>query len=151
MVPGKPATQASHAQIEREEAGLDPSIVERAVAERTVLDLRTFDLDSLERPETQTREIPEDAIVLDLRSKAAFLGWHYPDALFLDFANALRVYPQLEKDRPYVLYCEFGLKSGHLAELMQREGIDARHFPGGLKTLVDYAKGRGVGTPEIPT
>lgn len=151
MVPSKPATAASLAQVEREEAGLDLSIVERAVAERTVFDLRALDLDSLDRPETQTREIPADAIVLDLRSKAAFQGWHYPDALFFDFANALRVYRELQKDRSYVLYCEFGLKSGHLAELMQREGFAARHFPGGLKALVDYARAQGMGTPEIPS
>jgi len=151
MVPSKPATSASLAQVESEEAGLDLSILERAVAERTVLDLRALDLDSLDRPETQTREIPADAIVLDLRSKAAFQGWHYPDALFLDFANALRVYPELQKDKAYVLYCEFGLKSGHLAELMQREGFAARHFPGGLKALVDYARQRGMATPEIPS
>ena len=149
MVPSKPATRAGQAQIDHEESGLDPSILERAVAERTVLDLRTLDLESLERPETQASEIPAGAVVLDLRSKAAYLGWHYPDALFLDFPNALRAYAQLEKDREYVLYCEFGLKSGHLAELMQQAGLRARHFAGGLKALVDYAGRQGLATPDV--
>ena len=149
MVPSKPATRATRAQIDTEERNLNPSLLERAVNERTVLDLRTLDLKSLEKPEIQTSEIPGDAIVLDLRSKAAFQGWHYPDALFLDFPNALRVYSQLESGRPYVLYCEFGLKSGHLAELMQREGMDARHFAGGLKALIHYAKQQGLNTPDF--
>jgi thiamine biosynthesis protein ThiI len=149
LVPSKPATRATQAQIDHEERDLDLSILERAVSERTVLDLRTLDLDSLERPETQTSEIPPDAVILDLRSKAAFQGWHYPDALFLDFPNALRAYGELEAGRPYVLYCEFGLKSGHLAELMQRRGLDARHFAGGLKALIAYAKQRGLTTPEF--
>jgi thiamine biosynthesis protein ThiI len=148
MVPNKPATRASGGQIDHEETGLDPCLLERAVAERTVFDLRTLDLESLERPEIQISEIPENAVVLDLRSKAAFLGWHYPEALFLDFANALRAYPQLDRDRTYVLYCEFGLKSGHLAELMRRGGMQAWHFAGGFKALVDYAKSRGLTTPD---
>jgi thiamine biosynthesis protein ThiI len=149
MVPSKPATKATREQMEYEERDLDLSLLERAVSERSVFDLRTLDLDSLERPEIQTSEIPPDAIVLDLRSKAAYQGWHYPDALFLDFHNALRVYAQMEPGRPYVLYCEFGLKSGHLAELMQREGLEARHFAGGLKALMAHAGRQGVDTPSF--
>ena len=58
--------------------------------------------------------------------------WHYPDALFLDFPNALRAYPSFDSGQRYVLYCEFGLKSAHLADLMRRAGLNARHISGGL-------------------
>ena len=149
MVPSKPATRARAAQIDHEETALDPALLERAVAERSVFDLRTLDLASLERPEIQISALPPGAVVLDLRSKAAFQGWHYPDALFLDFPHALRAYAQLDPDPSYVLYCEFGLKSGHLAELMRREGLQAWHFAGGFKALVDYAKSQGLATPEL--
>jgi thiamine biosynthesis protein ThiI len=103
----------------------------------------------IERPDLQIDHVPDDAIVLDLRSKAAYQGWHYPGALFLDFANALRVYPQLDPAAHYVLYCEFGLKSGHLAELMRREGLRAHHFAGGLKALIAWARSRGIPTPDL--
>jgi thiamine biosynthesis protein ThiI len=149
LVPKRPATRSNLAQIEAEEARLDPQVLERAVAERSVFDLRTLDLAAMDRPELQIDHVPEDAIVLDLRSKAAYQGWHYPGALFLDFANALRVYGQLDRGKRYVLYCEFGLKSGHLAELMQREGIPASHFAGGLKALIAWSRAHGVPTPEI--
>jgi len=148
LVPSKPATRARLARIEAEERGLDPDILERAIAERSVFDLRTLDLSSLDRPELSTDCVPAGAIVLDLRSKAAYQGWHYPDALFLDFANALRVYPQLDRDAQYVLYCEFGLKSGHLAELMQRAGLTAHHLGGGLRSLIAFAQREGLPTPE---
>lgn len=148
LVPSRPATRTTVARIEAEEQGLDPRILERAIAERSVFDLRTLELSSLERPDIQIEHIPDDAIVLDLRSKAAFQGWHYPDALFLDFANALRVYAELDPAKRYVLYCEFGLKSGHLAELMQRAGIQASHFAGGLKPLIAFARSKGIATPE---
>ena len=39
------------------------------------------------------------------------------------FATALRAYPSLPKDRRYVAYCELGLKSAHLAELMCRDAL----------------------------
>ena len=48
-----------------------------------------------------------------------------------------------------MLYCEFGLKSGHLAELMRREGIEARHFAGGLKALIAWAGENGLATPDF--
>jgi len=34
-----------------------------------------------------------------------------------------------------VLYCEFGLKSAHLADLMRRTGMNARHVSGGLREV----------------
>jgi thiamine biosynthesis protein ThiI len=148
MVPSKPATRSTLAQIEREESKMDPGLLERAIAERSVFDLRTLDLSSLDSLDVQIDHVPDDAVVLDLRSKAAFQGWHHPAALFLDFANALRVYRSLDPSKRYVLYCEFGLKSGHLAELMRREGFDASHFAGGLRALVAWSREQGLATPE---
>jgi rhodanese-related sulfurtransferase len=78
--------------------------------------------------------------VIDLRSKAAFDSWHYPDALFLDFPNALRAYASFDSGQSYVLYCEFGLKSAHLADLMRRAGMNARHISGGLREVRSIAE-----------
>jgi rhodanese-related sulfurtransferase len=79
--------------------------------------------------------IPESATVIDLRSKPEYQGWHWPDALHLDFAQALKTYANFDRNKTYVLYCEIGLKSAHLAEFMRKEGLQAFHIPGGLKTL----------------
>lgn len=147
MVPSKPATAASLAHIQHEEADLDGSILERAVAERSIFDLRELDLEAMEVPDLEANDIPPGAAILDLRSKAAYLHWHYPDALFMDFTSALRAYPSMPKDQPYVVYCEFGLKSAHLAELMRREGFDSRHFKRGLGDVLSLAKSKGIATP----
>jgi thiamine biosynthesis protein ThiI len=148
MVPSKPATAADLGRIQAEEADLDASILEGAVVERSVFDLRELNLDAIEVPDLEAREIDGDATVLDLRSKAAYQVWHYPDALFLDFATALRAYPSMPKDCPYVVYCEFGLKSAHLAELMRRDGFRATHFKRGLSDLLSYARDRGIPAPS---
>ncbi len=150
MVPGKPATAATLAAVRREEVKLDPELLDRAVSERAVFDLRTLDLEKAELPELEVSEVPDSATVIDLRSKRAFQAWHYPGALYLDFANAIRAYRSFESERSYVLYCEFGLKSAHLAELMRRAGLDAYHFKHGLSDLVGYCRARGLPVPASP-
>ena len=148
MVPTRPATVSKLAAVEAEEARLDPALVERAVAERAVLDLRTLDPDAEAIPELEIDEIPDDAVVLDLRSKAAYAAWHWPGALRLDLDHALVACRSFARGRRYVLYCEFGLKSAHLAERMRAEGHEAWHFRGGLRALVAHARARGGSGPE---
>ena len=118
--------------IEQEEQALDGALLERAVATAQTIDLRRLDVGSIGAAQLETTEIPRDATVLDLRSRAAYDGWHYPGALFLEYGQALKAYGSFRKECLYILYCEVGLKSAHLAELMQAQGYDARHIRGGL-------------------
>ncbi len=149
MVPTRPATTSSVAAVRAEEAQLDPAVLERAVAARRSFDLRTLDLDAMTLPELAIDGIPDDATVLDLRSRAAYAAWHWPGALHLDLDHALAALPALPRDRRYVLYCEFGLKSEHLAERMHRDGLEAWNFRGGLKGLVALARTQGRPGPEL--
>ncbi|MEE3329353.1 MAG: tRNA uracil 4-sulfurtransferase ThiI [Myxococcota bacterium] len=135
LVPSKPATTSTVHTIDIEQAKLDASLLDTAVAERSTFDLRELDLDSLDDPELQTSSIPKDAVLVDLRTKAAYQSWHFEGALFLDFAEALRAYPSFDAKQHYVLYCEFGLKSAHLAELMRALGLEATSFRGGAPAL----------------
>ena len=114
---------------------MDLGTVERAAAERSVFALRSLDLATLDDPELQIDAIPEGATVIDLRSKAAYQSWHYPGALFLEFADAMAAYPSFDRSQRYVLYCEFGLKSAHLAEQMRAAGLDASSYRSGSGTL----------------
>jgi len=148
MVPSRPATQAALSTILQEEKKLDTGLLDRALAERSVVDLRELDLDALDAPELEVEEISPGTTILDLRSEAAYRAWHYPEALYLDFAGALRAYEHFDKSPAYVLYCEFGVKSAHLAELMREAGFDARHFGRGLRDLLDYAQRHGITTPD---
>ena len=135
MVPTRPATAASMEAIEAEEAKIDLSLVEAAVASRTVFKLRELDVEMLRIPDLEVNRIPDGATVIDLRSKQEYQGWHWPDALRLDFGQALKTYPSFDRSQTYVLYCEVGLKSAHIAELMRKEGLEAFHVSGGTRTL----------------
>ena len=54
----------------------------------------------------------------------------------------MKAFPSFERDGTYVLYCEFGLKSAHLAELMGEAGFRAFHFSGGTRALRKWAEAR---------
>jgi len=149
MVASRPATVSRLAAVLAEEAKLDASLLERAVGERAVFDLRAFDVEAQGIPELEVGEVAADAVVIDLRSKPAYAAWHWPDALRLDLDRALAAYRSFAPDRRYLLYCEFGLKSAHLAEQMRRAGFDARHFRGGLARLLAHARERGIAMPEL--
>ena len=142
IVPSRPATHARLEDILEEEAKLDPGVLEEALASRTHYGLTEVDLSAWDAEELSAREIGPADTVIDLRPKAAYATWHYPDALFLDFPNALRAYASFDPGQSYVLYCEFGLKSAHLADLMRREGLKASHVSGGLREVRRMAEAR---------
>jgi thiamine biosynthesis protein ThiI len=150
MVPKKPATAATREGVERVEERLDDSLLERAIAERAVFDLRVLDPDAIAIPDLEVDAIPDGALVLDLRSRAAFQGWHWPGSLHLEFGHALTACEKFDTDNQYVLVCEFGLKSAHVAEKMRAAGLRAWNFRGGLKPLIRHAQARGHAPPDLP-
>jgi rhodanese-related sulfurtransferase len=79
----------------------------------------------------------------------AYRAWHYPDALRLDLGEALKLVERFETGKTYVVYCEIGLKSAHLAWRMRAAGLDAYNFHGGLKSLVHYAVAHGLVAREL--
>ncbi len=135
MVPSKPATAAALEAVLAQEEKLDPALLDRAVAQRTIFNLRNLDAGQLGLPDLEIEHIPAGAAVVDLRTRAEFQTWHVEGALHLEFGTALQAYPNFDRSQTYVLYCEIGLKSAHLAELMRAQGLTAYHVPGGLRTL----------------
>jgi thiamine biosynthesis protein ThiI len=131
----RPATSAALAAVEAEEAKLDPQLLERCVAERRSFDLRGLDESGLGFPELEIDRIPPDAVVIDLRSRDAYQSWHWPEAVRLDFAQAMEAHASFDASRRYVVYCEFGLQSAFLAERMRKAGLQAWHVRGGSRAL----------------
>jgi len=135
IVPARPATNARLTDILDEESKLDPAVLQEALDTRSEFILADLDLDAWNSKDLVASAIVSSDTVIDLRSKAVFDSWHYPDALFFDFSSALRAYASFDAGQSYVLYCEFGLKSAHLADLMRRAGMNARHISGGLREV----------------
>jgi thiamine biosynthesis protein ThiI len=140
LVPRRPATAASLSAVETEEAKLDASLLERAVAAREIIDVRDADPDARALPELAVEAVPPGAVVIDLRARDEFKQWSLPGSVQLDFARALEALPAMSRAQRYVAVCEFGLKSAHLAELMRKQGLDAYHFRGGTSALKKWAE-----------
>jgi len=140
MVPKNPSTRARLPQILDDEKALDPELIYRLVKARTSYNLRDLSAASLGPSSLETDRVPDGATVLDLRSAPAWKAWHWPGALRLDFPRALEAWPSFDRTKPYVLVCEVGLKSAHLAEKMQEAGFQAWHFAGGIKDLMALAE-----------
>lgn len=136
ILPKKPATRASLGTVEREEGGIDLALLDAAVQERTIRELRRLDPAELTGGELEIDRIPEGARLIDLRSRAAYDAWHPSGAEHRNFLQALDAYRSFERSPTYVLYCEVGLKSAHLAELMQEAGFSAYHVAGGARELL---------------
>lgn len=140
LVPRRPATAASLAAVLAEEAKLDASLLERAVAAREVIDVRAADPEAAALPELAVEAVPSGAVVIDLRTRVEFDAWHFPGSVRLDFAHALEALQAMSRAQRYVAACAFGLKSAHLAELMRKQGLDAYHFRGGTDALRKWAE-----------
>ncbi|TFG93368.1 MAG: tRNA 4-thiouridine(8) synthase ThiI [Myxococcales bacterium] len=135
LVPRRPATAARLEAVEALEAHLDPDLIDRAVERASVFDLRGLDLDGLAAPELMVDRILPGALLIDLRPRAQYQSWHHPDALHLEFQQALRAYGSFDRSRRYVLSCDLGLLSAHLAERRRKEGFEAFHLRGGTRAL----------------
>jgi len=148
LVPQKPVTAAKRSAAQAEEAKLDLGQLERLAEERQVIDLRSLRPEDLVAPYIYTKEVPDDAVVIDCRPAYHYDAWHYPGAIQMEPEELLRRFRQLDKSRTYVLYCPFGVQSAVAAERMQREGYQAYSFLGGSEGLRRYAVEKGVCEPD---
>ena len=148
IVPEKPATAASSHNVRADEELVDLDLV-KLFESRAELDLRKLDPQAMTMPDLEIDTIPEGAIVLDVRSLTAYRGWHWPGALYLDLAEALKLVERFERGKVYVVYCELGLKSAHLAYRMRQAGLEAFNFRGGLKELLRFAAARDLAPVEL--
>jgi len=136
IAPGKPVTATSAERIDTEEAGLDRTVLAAAIAGRKVFDLRALAATDLVAPYLFIDVIPDDAVVIDCRTRAQYRAWHVPGAEHRDEWDVLRSIPSFDPDRHYVLYCAHGIQSAYLAERLQRAGIEAHSYRGGSAALM---------------
>jgi thiamine biosynthesis protein ThiI len=137
VVPEHPVTRASFKKIEDSEKNIDFSILERVIKDRRVIDLKTFDLKELV-PLFEIEEIPEGAVLVDIREEEEYRRWHPEGALHISFVELLNNPDLLERDKIYILYCNYGIRSAEVAKILRDEGVEAYSFKGGIEGLKRY-------------
>jgi len=135
IAPGNPATGATLAELEAERAKLDPAVLLGALASRKIINLRSLTTTDLVVDYLFTQAIPRDAVVIDLRDEAEREKWRYPGSIHRPLWELTASPRSVDRDRTYVVYCDHGMQAAHVAEAMQREGIEAYAFRGGTAAL----------------
>ncbi|MGH7465788.1 MAG: tRNA uracil 4-sulfurtransferase ThiI, partial [Longimicrobiales bacterium] len=144
IAPGHPVTASTIERVDDEEVKMDLRVLERAVAARKVLDLRSLLPADLAAPYLFIEDMPDDAVVIDTRPKAQYRAWHLKGARHMEEWELLRDFRRLDKKPLYVLYCSHGIQTAYLAERMQRQGYEAYSFRGGARGVMKYAQERGL-------
>ena len=67
--------------------------------------------------------MPENSVVIDLRSPAKFKEWHYPDAINSRLGKLEEIVKENGKDRIFVFYCQKGLQSAYAASEARNIGV----------------------------
>jgi tRNA uracil 4-sulfurtransferase len=140
IAPDKPVTHSSPERVAAQERTLDLALLAGAVSARKVLDLRALSAADLVEPYLFIDRVPEGAVVLDCRPAHQYRAWHHPGAELCAVHDVPTRMKALSRERTYVLYCEHGVQTAHLAELMQRVGFEAYSFRGGARRLREWGE-----------
>lgn len=151
ILQGKPVTAAKVHAVDAEEAPVDPSLVRQAVADRSTRELRKVSAADLARDYVRVDESPAGALVIDCRLPQQHDGWLVPGARRVAPADFAEVAGSLDKDRRYLLFCDNGVQSTMLANLLQTAGYEAYSLRGGTKAMKERVRAGTTTEPQPPT
>jgi len=135
ILEGKPVTGAKEVAVDREEAPLDPGLVENAVARRSVLEVRNLADAGLRRRYLWVETVPDGARLIDCRPLHQDDGWRVPGSLRIPSNEFPDSISGLDTQISYVLFCDNGIQSEKLANIMQTIGYESYALRGGTRKL----------------
>lgn len=144
IAPGHPITHATPRAARGEEARMDLGALTQSISERRVVDLHQISSADLVESYLLTDQVPEGAVVVDVRSATDWGAWHYPGAVHLEPWQIAPAAGQIDPTRTYVFYCDAGTQAAVLAEELQKRGIEAYAFRGGTRAIRREEVGRSA-------
>lgn len=129
VISKKPTVKAVKEKLEKEEANFDFSILEQAVYNARVMDIRDIEKEAqAQAPEVELVEaVEEHAIVLDIRSPDEEddrpLILDGVEVIHLPFYKLSTKYGDLDQSKQYLLYCERGVMSRLQALYLKEQGF----------------------------
>ncbi len=125
----KPRTRVTITELDEEFEKLGGDLMSRLV--NSVVTLRASSIDEVLNELTPLTDdvvidhVPENAVVIDLRSRGEYEAWHYPGAINVGVNELIGTAEAMGRDRVYVLYCSKGLSSRWGALELRRLGFKA--------------------------
>lgn len=89
-----------------------------------------------ERAQTAWQWIEQGATIIDVRTPGEFASGHLEDAQNLPLQSLNQYLSDLDKSKPYVLYCRSGSRSGQAFKMMKSAGFEQLHNGGGYSELI---------------
>ena len=133
---GQPVTNAKYGRVLELERALPLELADDIFRSLEKTGLDGVDGKSLRRPYIFAEELDPKAQIIDCQEgKRGARSWAVPNSRHIPFDELCKSYRSLDKGKKYILYCTFGSKSLHMAEIMQQSGYEAYAFPGGIKKV----------------
>lgn len=130
IAPTRVETAASVKEVEEELDKIDSAIINKVIATRKVFDLlKTTPEEIIPPDEIEIDFIPEEALIVDMRSENERQSNPVPNAIPLDSIDIKK----LPKDKVVVFICETGGKSYFLAKTLREDGFRAYSLKGGVR------------------
>ena len=85
-------------------------------------------LTQFEADKFDTSEPKPDSIIVDLRSKEQFRGWHFPGSFNVPADKIQDFVQEHGSNRNYVFYCQKGLQSAFVASKLRSEGFNSSYI-----------------------
>jgi rhodanese-related sulfurtransferase len=82
--------------------------------------------------QTEFATIQKPHTLIDVRTAEEFMSGHIPGAINLDVQTLEQRLNRVPTDRPVVLYCRSGNRSGQAAQLLQQAGYSDLYNLGGI-------------------
>jgi len=73
-------------------------------------------------------EPPEGSILVDLRSRDQYRGWHYPGSYNVSLGEISKFVSEHGREKNYVFYCQKGLQSAFIASKLRNEGFSSYYI-----------------------
>lgn len=105
-----------------------------------------------EVPSISVTDIPDDAVVLDVREDNEWAAGHAPNAVHLpmgDIPSRLDALP--ETDDPIPVICRTGGRSSRTVQWLQMQGFDVVNVDGGMQAWTRAGKPMTADSGQEPT
>lgn len=83
-------------------------------------------------PQVPAAQVPQDALVLDVREDDEWAAGHIPGALHIPLGELNVRYQEIAQDRELYVICRSGNRSAYAAQALAGAGWDARNVADGM-------------------
>ncbi len=75
-------------------------------------------------------------ILVDVRTPSEYKDYHIPGAINIDYKNDnfKQEFLKLDKNKPVLIYCRSGVRSGHARDILEKEGFKVYNLDHGIKS-----------------